>query len=176
MMIRFLVTWFLCSTLGVAAEVRKAVAFAELPPAVQMMIQKVAGTGKAGAIERVEEDGEVSYEAEITTDGRKRDITVGADGNLQHLEVTLEETPAAVQKTVSALVGAGRIVTIDKIIDDGEATYDVAIKTTTGQDRVFTVEENGTVTSVEVAFAETPAAVQKTVRTQLGAGKLVSIY
>ena len=175
MIVRGILVWFLCAAMSVAAEVRKVVTIAGLPAAVQRTIQTQAGNGRLGEIERVEEDGEVSFEAVITKDGRERDITVGEDGSLWSLEVTLAETPAAVQKTVKAQVGAGQIVSIDKTFDFGEVAYEVTMTAKDGQERAFTVQENGTLSSIEVALAETPAAVQKTITGQVGAGKLDGI-
>jgi hypothetical protein len=175
MMIRGILVWLLCAATGVAAEVRSVVAFSALPSAVQTTIRKQASNGTPGEIERVEEDGEVSYETAITTGGRERDIAVGENGNLLSIEVALTETPAAVQKTVKAQVGAGKPVSVDKTFDEGEVSYDATMMTRDGQERVFTVEENGTISSTEVALAETPAAVQKMITSQVGAGKLGSI-
>jgi uncharacterized membrane protein YkoI len=175
MMLRGVLVWVLCAAMSVAAEVRSPVDFSALPAAVQAMIQRQAGGGMPGEIVRVEDGGEVSYETEITTDGRKRDIAVGEGGSLLSIEVSLAETPAAVQKTVKAAVGAGTLVSVDRTFDEGQASYEVTMTTKDGQERAFSVEENGTISSMEVALAETPAGVQKTVIAQVGAGKLGSI-
>ncbi|MEO8793298.1 MAG: hypothetical protein ABI464_13310 [Chthoniobacteraceae bacterium] len=158
-----------------AAETRKSVVFSELPAVVQRTIQKQAGSAPPAEIKRVEEDGEVSFEMAITAGGRERDIVVGEDGSLWSVEVTLAETPAAIQKAVKAQVGAGTLVSVDKIFDEGETSYDVVMTAKDGKERAFTVEGNGTISSLEVALAETPAAVQKTVTGQVGAGKLDGI-
>ncbi len=157
-----------------AAEVRKAVAFSELPAAVQTAIAKLGGN-TATEITRVEEDGDVTFETAITQGGRERDISVGADGTLLSIEVDLAETPAAVQKTIRAQISTGVLVGVDKIFDDGEASYDVVMTTKAGQERAFTVEENGTLSSAEIALAETPPAVQKAITAEVGAGKLATV-
>ena len=174
MIVRFFLAWLCLAATCVAAEVRKAVAFSELPSAVQKAIGKLGGNA-AAEFTRVEEDGATTFETEITQGGRERDISVGEDGTLLSIEVTPAETPAAVQKAITAQVGAGALVGVDKIFDDGETSYDVVMTTKAGQERAFTVEEDGTVSSLEVALAETPAAVQKTITAQVGTGKLGTV-
>ena len=173
---RCVLLWLLCAAMGMAAEVRKAVTFAELPAAVQKTIATQAGNGKRGEIERVEEDGEVSYEAEIVKDGRERDIAVGEDGTLQSIEVALIETPLVVLKTIEAQVGDGKIESIDKTFDDEDISYEVEMKTTDGAARSFTVAADGKLESVQVALEETPAAVQKTIAAQVGKATLGDVF
>ena len=175
MIMRGILFCLLCAAAVFAAEVRTPVPFSALPAVVQRTIQKQAANSAPGEITRVEEDGEITFETEISVGGRARDISVGEDGTLLSIEVTLAETPTAVQKAITAQVGAGKLVGVDKIFDDSEASYDVVMTTKDGQERAFSVEENGTVSSLEVALAETPAAVQKTITAQVGTGKLGTV-
>jgi len=174
MIARCILAWFFCAAICTAEESRSTVAFSALPAAVQKAVQKLGGTDAAD-FERVEVEGEVSYDGEITASGRKREISFGEDGTLLSIELAFNETPPAVQKTVRAVIGAGGLVSIYRTFDGGETGYDVTMTGKDGQERAFTVEENGTVSSTEVALAETPAAVQKTVTGQVGAGKLGTI-
>lgn len=89
--------------------------------------------------------------------------------------VALSETPAAVQKTIQAHSGDGTLGEIDKIQEDGLVTYDVELTAKDGSGRDFTVDENGTLLSVEVALADTPVAVQKSIQNLMSQGKLESI-
>ena len=54
----------------------------DVPPAVRATILREAGGAPVTEVEREEENGRVVYEAEITTNGRQRDIEVDAQGNL----------------------------------------------------------------------------------------------
>ncbi len=174
-MIRGVLIFLLCAAVAVAAEVRKAVPFSTLPQAVQRTIQKQVGNAVPAEAERVEEDGDVTFDVEITVGGRERDITVAEDGSLLSIEVSFAETPVAVQKAVRAQVGTGALVSVDKIFDGSDTSYDVVMTTKDGQERAFTVEENGTVSSLEVGLAETTPAVQKAITAQVGTGKLATI-
>ena len=174
MIVRIFLAWLCLAAMCMAAEVRENVAFSGLPAAVQQAIAKLGGSASS-EITRVEDDGDVTFETEITQGGRERDISVGADGTLLTIEVNLDEAPSAVQKTIKAQIGTGALVGVDKIFDGGGTSYDVVMTTKGGQERGFTVEENGTLSSAEVAFAETPPAVQKTITAEVGAGKLGTV-
>jgi len=89
--------------------------------------------------------------------------------------VGLSETPAAVQKTINAQVGDGKLDTIDRTNDDEETTFDVSFTSKTGAEQGFTVADDGTVLSVEVALAETPDAAQKTIQAQAAGWELDDI-
>ena len=134
----------------------------------------LGGNGDA-EVTCVEDDGVVTFEMQISQAGRERDISLGVDGTLLSIEMTLAETPAAVQRAITIQVGAGALVGVDKISDAGAISYDVVMTTKDGQERAFTVEADGTISSLEVAFAETPPAVQRAITAQVGAGRLRGI-
>src|SRR5205823_5431111 len=134
------------------------------------------GAGKLESIEKTFDEGEVGYEVVMaSTEGRELSFTVDQDGTLTSIEVTLAETPAAVQKTVTAQVGAGKIESIEKTFDEGEVGYEVVMATKEGRELSFTVDQDGTLTSIEVTLAVTPHDAHPTVTAQVGAGKLESI-
>ena len=61
----------------------ECVTLAQLPEAVQATIKAQAGNGKIGKIEKGDENGTVVYEAEITKDGKKSELTITADGKVK---------------------------------------------------------------------------------------------
>jgi uncharacterized membrane protein YkoI len=67
---------------GAVVEVEEQVALDGVPAAVKATIEKSAGTGKILKVELVQKQGKVSYEARIEQAGKKREITVQADGTL----------------------------------------------------------------------------------------------
>jgi uncharacterized membrane protein YkoI len=89
--------------------------------------------------------------------------------------VALSQTPAAVQKTISAQAGGVTPDEIDLATEGGETVYDISLTATNGVGRDFSVAEDGTLLSVEVELAETPAEVQKTIRAQAPGWGLESI-
>jgi uncharacterized membrane protein YkoI len=154
----------------------KTVLLSETPAAVQKTINAQLGDGKLGSIDKTVDGEDTTYDIELTTKGgQERDFTVDEDGTLLSVGVTLSETPAAVQKVINLRVGTGKLENIDKAFDDGEVSYDVEMTTKDGQERDFTVDEDGTLLSMGVTLSETPAAVQKAIQMQMREGKLKSI-
>lgn len=89
--------------------------------------------------------------------------------------VNLADVPAAAQKTINAQVGDGNLGEIDRTKDGGETAFDVSFTTKTGDEQDFTVSDDGTLLSMEVALAATPAAVQQTIRLEVAGWELGSI-
>ena len=81
--------------------------------------------------------------------------------------VALSDTPAAVQKTIQEQVADGKMGDITKSADDLDVVYDVDLTAKNGFERDFTVARDGTLLSVEVTLAETPAEVRQTMQTEL---------
>ncbi|MGA3284294.1 MAG: PepSY-like domain-containing protein [Verrucomicrobiota bacterium] len=154
-----------------------SVSLSEVPAVVQKAIHSQVGDGKLESLDKTVDGGEITYDVETTAkDGQERDFTLDEDGTLVSMEVALSETPAAVQKTINTSVASGKkLESIDKIFDDSNITYHVEITTKDGQERDFTLDEDGTLVSMKVALSEMPVAVQKTINSQLGEGKLKSV-
>jgi hypothetical protein len=119
---------------------------------------------------------ETNYDVELTApDGQARDFAVAGDGTLLSVEVTLRETPEAVQKTITAQLNGGTLDSIDKNLDDDGLNFDVALITKDGRNKRFNVTAKGDVASSEVTLAETPPEVQKTIKQEIGEGKIIRI-
>jgi len=161
---------------ALAGDPSASAALAGTPAAVQKAILARVGDGKLGDIDKLSENGEIVYDVGLTAkDGQDRDFMVAEDGTLLSTEVTLAETPAAVQKSIQTLVKTGEVESIDKSLDDSEITYDIGLTTKEGLEKGFTLGEEGTLLSMEVSVAEMPAAAQKTVQTQVADGSVKSI-
>jgi uncharacterized membrane protein YkoI len=89
--------------------------------------------------------------------------------------VTISETPPAVQKAIAARTGDGKLDEIDRNNENGETIFEVNFVTKAGDERDFTVADDGTLLSLGVSLAETPVAVQKTIRAQAGGWEVAGI-
>src|SRR6185312_6469761 len=78
------------------------------------------------------------------------------------LERMLERLPAAVQKTIRAQVGDGKLSAIDRDNEDGRMSYDVEM-VREGKTRSFTVSEEGDLIDTEVFLDELPPAAQQVI-------------
>jgi uncharacterized membrane protein YkoI len=153
------------------------IALSDAPAAVQKAIQSQVADGKMGDITKHAEDQDTVYDVDLTAkDGSDRDFTVAQDGTLLSVEVALDETPVEVQKTIKSELSGGSVESIDKNLDDdADVSYDVEGTGKDGKEMDLTVDEDGTLSSRQVALAETPDAVQQTIAAQLNGGKVKSI-
>ncbi|HEY2573547.1 MAG TPA: hypothetical protein VGH65_05735, partial [Verrucomicrobiaceae bacterium] len=127
------------------------------------------------SIEKTFEDGEISYEVEMTTKaGAERFFVLTAEGELDSEQVTLEETPAAVRKTIETQVGAAQIGEIVRNFDEDGVTYEV-VRVFPGGSRSFVVAVSGRLERIEVLLPEVTTDAQKVIIAQIGDGKLIGI-
>ena len=111
----------------------------DCPVAVQKTLQREANGAEIEEVESETEDGETTYGAEVTFDGKEYKIVVAEDGTLiekvldeteeiQVLEIDLSDCPAAVQKTLKREANGGEIKAVDKETKDGKAIYEIDVK------------------------------------------------
>jgi hypothetical protein len=158
-----------------AADLGKPIVLSDLPAAVQKTINVQVGDGELADIEPTNEDGEATFDVSYSTKaGDERDFSVADDGTLLSVEVALDETPAAVQKTIRTQAAGWELESIDKNVADVETSFDVDVSKE-GHENNFTVADDGELVSMEVALAATPAVVQAAVKSQAADRSLKSI-
>jgi len=151
------------------------VALAETPAPVQKSIKTLMSNGGLESINKNLDDSEITYDVALTKNGREKDFTIAADGTLLSAEVALFETPGAVQATIAAQLNGGKLENLDKNFDDDGISYDVETAGKDGREKNFTVAAGGGLLSVETTLAELPRPVRKTVKNQIGEGKILEI-
>src|SRR5689334_13373607 len=82
------------------ADPKDPTSLADLPAAAQKTVRQHLGSNTVSEIERRTEDGDNVYDVIFTRNDEEREMTVAEDGILLSIEVSLGETPPAVQKTV----------------------------------------------------------------------------
>ncbi|HSI15027.1 MAG TPA: hypothetical protein VK961_23445 [Chthoniobacter sp.] len=154
---------------------RTEVFLTEAPPAVQKAIRNLVAQGKLASIDKTVEEGEVRYDFDWKTkEGVDRSASVLESGELESLQVSLQETPPAVQAAITQEAGSGQIKDVVKSFEDKAVYYDVTIQRD-GKDRDFTMRENGKLESRQVFLEEIPAPAQQTIQKTIGAGKVLRI-
>ena len=86
----------------------------------------------------------------------------------------LGQLPANVQKTIREQLGGAKLAGIERNSEDGEITFTVSA-TKGDTEREFTVGEDGTLLSLEIALEDAPPVVQKAIKAQVGQGGLDSV-
>jgi uncharacterized membrane protein YkoI len=148
----------------------------ETPHAVQQAIRKQAAGGKIEEITKNMEDLDVSYDVEMSKDGKVRTFTLDAAGELKEMQVFLDELPESVRKAIQKEVGAGKCGEINKLDEDGTLLFETEIAEGS-KTRSLSFDTQGTVVYQEesTALPDTPEPVRKSIEGQLGDGKLLSI-
>ncbi|HEV2331507.1 MAG TPA: hypothetical protein VGY56_22215 [Verrucomicrobiae bacterium] len=165
-----------CAAVAAPALSDESVALSNTPAAVQKTIQNQVADGKMGGITRRAEDNDTVYDIKLTgKDGFERDFTVAQDGILVSVEVTLAEIPAEVRQTIKSELNGSGPDRIDKHLDETDVSYDIEGPGKDGQEEDFTVDEDGTLASRQIALTDTPDSVQKTIASQLNDGKVETI-
>ena len=104
----------------------------------------------------------------------RQSFSVTPDGKLNAMEVTLQETPVAVRKTIEARLANAKLEDIYHMFEEGTTSYYVEIRRE-GKLRDFSVAESGKLQSVQVFIAEMSAEVQKTINDKVGNGQILRV-
>ncbi|MFM2295098.1 MAG: hypothetical protein RLZZ350_1511, partial [Verrucomicrobiota bacterium] len=89
--------------------------------------------------------------------------------------VMLAETPAVVQKVIQTQVADGKLTQLTRTEEKNETVYEATRTLQNGDEQDFSVADDGTLLSVEVALAATPAVVRQAIQTQANGWELESI-
>jgi hypothetical protein len=153
----------------------KEVSLEQTPPPVRNTIRGQLRQGTLVSIARTIEDDEINYEVTMSIkDGTERTFTVGVDGKLLSMEMTLADMPAEIRKTIETGIGSGKLESIDHMFEDDGNSYYVEFSRE-GKARDLSVAEDGKLQSVQVFLSETPPAVQKTINDKLDTGTIIRI-
>ena len=142
-------------TVATAEDKEEAVKLAQVPAAAQGSIKKLATEKEIKKVERSIEDGKVAYEVEVARGGRELEFKVSADGKLLSLEevVALTEVPEAVRKAFSEQAGDGTLGKVERITEDGRATYETKVMRS-GRTLEITVAPDGKLLGTEDVTGE----------------------
>jgi len=147
---------------------------AQLPAVVRSAIQAAAGKDQLDGVAKLFDDGEISYAARITANGRTRDLTFDDDGTLYRMEMAMSDLPPAVQAAINNAKAQGKVEDIEQTFEDGDTGY-VATISADGRAHDYTFAGDGTLASVEVDLDQLPAAVRGAALAAAGAGEIDGI-
>jgi uncharacterized membrane protein YkoI len=140
----------------------------ELPPIVQQSINQLQRFGPVGDIYWVDDDGEVNYAVEVTAGGVKRYYTVDLSGWLLATPLDQAQAPYAIQRTIQAQLGQGTLVSIDRVDDYGDISFEAVI-IKDNRRRTFDMNQQGAIIMQQVYPDEISPAAQATIQ-KLAAG------
>ena len=110
-------------------EEDKPVKFEDLPAAVATAIKAAAGESKLDSIVLGDEDGTAAYEAVWQANKHQHEIAVATDGTVLGQEeiITLAEAPEVVRAAMTKEAGENKVVEVEKILEKGKTTYEIAL-------------------------------------------------
>jgi uncharacterized membrane protein YkoI len=116
---------------GAAGAAEKKITRAELPATVERAVaeQSKAATIRGFALEK--KGGKTFYEAELTVNGRRRDILIDEAGSVVEVEqeLPLEELPNPAREGLKRAVGSGEIVKVESLSKSGKlVAYEAVVK------------------------------------------------
>jgi uncharacterized membrane protein YkoI len=146
-----------------------AITFSELPAAVQKTVKEQQAGRDIAKIEKEMRDGKTVYDVELKDKGANSHLYVASDGSMvvdrnatsrglgervrgkvgldrdrDASTMTLDQTPAAVQKTIREHCDVGTLKPIKRELRNGRTQYDVEFEKD-GKNLRMTVGEDGTV-------------------------------
>ena len=104
----------------IAAE--KKITRAQLPAAVERTVAQQSQGAVIKGFSTEKEGGQTVYEMELTVNGRAKDISMDAQGNILETEeeVALASLPGRVQAALTKAAGTGTIVKVESLTKQGK--------------------------------------------------------
>lgn len=105
------------ATLAMAQEQEKAIHRSDLPPVVEKTVTAQSKGAIIKGFSQEKENGQTYYEAEMTVNGRSRDVLIDPNGNVVEVEeqVALDSLPTVVKEGLQAKAGQGKIVKVESL-------------------------------------------------------------
>ncbi len=117
-------------TPGFAQE--KKISRADLPPAVERTVAEQSKGATIRGFSKEAEGGKTVYEAQLTTNGHSRDISIDESGKVLEIEeeVALDTLPTPVKDGLRSAAGAGQIVKVESLTKLGKLiAYEAVVAT-----------------------------------------------
>jgi uncharacterized membrane protein YkoI len=95
----------------------KKVKMEDLPAAVQKTVKEQSKGGTIRGLSMEVEKGKTIYEAALTVNGHKKDISMDASGAVVEVEeeVALESIPAAAKSAIQKAAGTGKVLKVESV-------------------------------------------------------------
>ena len=115
-------------TAAIAAEVK--VKMSDLPPAVQNAVKEQSKGATIRGLSKETENGKTEYEAELTLNGRNRDVSFDAAGNVISVEdeVPLSNVPDAARAAIQKAAAGGSLGKVEQVKENGKLFYEATVR------------------------------------------------
>ena len=131
------------SAIGAVADTKMA--YSHLPAAVQNAAEKEMQNGRVAGARSEEEGGRMTYEVEITENGKTRDLTFDGSGRLLEVEqqVHLNALPPAARTALQQRAGDNKIEKVESVTARQSVSYEATITKRNGKHTEVAVNPDG---------------------------------
>ena len=112
------------------ADSEKKIAQKDLPPAVQEAVKEQSKGAVIRGFTKEVEHGKTSYEAEMTVNGRSRDVSFDAAGKVVSIEeeTPIGDIPSAAREAIQKAAAGGTLRKVEAVTENGKTTYEATIR------------------------------------------------
>lgn len=129
---------------SVANAQPKRIAWTDLPRPVQTAVDQESKGATIRSYSVETDQGSKVYDVELVADGRSKDVSLDAKGNILQVEqeISMDSLPVAAQETLAAAAGNGVIDKIKSLTKRGALlAYEALVKTGTQSSRILIAPE-----------------------------------
>ncbi len=115
---------------AIAQESEHKIQMKDLPAAVKKTVDQQAKAGKLRGLSKEIEKGVTYYEAELTVNGRAKDVLLDATGNVVEVEdeVDAASLAPAVRAGLEQLAAGGKILRVESVTRGGSVAYEAVVE------------------------------------------------
>ena len=119
----------LVAGLAVAQAAEKKVSMQDLPPAVQAAVKEHSQGATIKGLSMEVEKGKKQYEAELSVNGKSKDITFDEQGKLMSAEeeIPLAMVPEAARAAIQKAAGSGNITLVEAVTENATTVYEAHV-------------------------------------------------
>ena len=123
----------------------KKIQRSELPPAVEKAVAAQSHGATIRGFSQEREKGQTYYEAEMTVNGKSKDVLMDASGAIVEVEeqVEMDTLPAAIREVLQAKAGQGKILKVESVTKHDKLVAYEAKVTTGGKKSEIQVGPDG---------------------------------
>jgi uncharacterized membrane protein YkoI len=121
----------LVAGLALGQDSEKKVRMQDLPPAVQAAVKEHSQGATIKGLAMEVDKGKKLYEAELSVNGKSKDITFDEQGKLMSAEeeIALSAIPEAARAAIQKTAAAGKITLVEAVTENGTTTYEAHVTT-----------------------------------------------
>lgn len=147
---------------------------AEIPAATQRAILAQAAGGNVFNIDRSETDGGNVFNVLMIQGGKRRTVSIDADGAVVGTQVYLPEIPPQCQMSINKQAAGAKICYIERSVEEGQLQFDVTT-ILNGTKREFVISKDGKLLSTVVPLYAVPEIVKSAIRDKTTGGRITRV-